>query len=361
MLRRSYIQRWLVSSVILACSLPAWAVDPTEESQVSIGGVIDAYYAYDFNRPPGRNRAFTTQPLRHNEFNINLALVDVQYATDRSRGRFALQTGTYVTANYAAETPTLQRLHEGWVGIRLGRSDWWFDLGVFGSHIGFESAVTLDNWTYSRSLMADFSPFYESGLKISGPLSTRTTFAFLVLNGWQNIGETNEDKAIGTQLQIRPSDRALFNWSTFIGNEAPDSAPSQVRIFNNAFAQIQLSDRFDAVGIFDIGFQKKAVTGGYRTWYATALLARYQLTPSVRVVGRAEYFSDKDQVVATTGTPNGFRTSGLSVNLDYAVYDNVMLRWEVRSLFSKDRIFPTQAGASKNNGFIVMSLAMRAF
>ena len=212
-----------------------WAQDASSTSPITVGGFVDGYYAFEFTRPPSGDRSFTTQPLRHNEFNINLALIEVRYDADRAHGRFGLQAGTYVESNYGVEPAALQRLHEAYMGFRLGRSAWWVDMGLLGSHIGFEAAISKDNWAYSRSIMADFSPFFETGIRLSGPLSEKATFAVVLVNGWQNIRETNDDKAIGTQLQLQPNDGLLFNWSTFTGNEMPDSQPWQPRIFNNFF------------------------------------------------------------------------------------------------------------------------------
>jgi putative OmpL-like beta-barrel porin-2 len=57
-----------------------------QESATRVDAFADAYYAFDFNRPRDRTRAYATQPYRHNEFNINLAFVRAQYAGDRFRG-----------------------------------------------------------------------------------------------------------------------------------------------------------------------------------------------------------------------------------------------------------------------------------
>lgn len=330
-----------------------------QESRFSVGGFVDGYYAFDFSRPPSRDRSFTTQPLRHNEFNINLALVDVRYDDGRVRGRLALQSGTYVEANYALETPTLQRLHEGYLGVRLGRSGWWVDMGVFGSHIGFEGAVSIDQWHYSRSLMADFSPFYEAGIKLSGPLSKSATFGFVVVNGWQNIRETNDSKAFGWQLRGEPNAAVLLNWSTFFGNEAPDDTPSRFRIFDNVYARFRLSNRLETAAVFDLGLQKRPVSGGYDTWYATALLARYTVTSAVRLGGRVEYYADGQEVIVTTALGNGFETFGASVNLDYAVAAYFLWRIEARVFHAKDAVYPSPSGFDRTSGFIATSFAMR--
>jgi len=37
----------------------------------------------------------------------------------------------------------------------------WIDAGIFGSHIGIESAVGKDSWNSTRNISADNSPYYE--------------------------------------------------------------------------------------------------------------------------------------------------------------------------------------------------------
>ncbi|MES2767479.1 MAG: outer membrane beta-barrel protein, partial [Bacteroidota bacterium] len=215
-------------------------------SNFTFGGFVDSYYAFDFNTPASRDRAYTTQPLRHNEFNLNFAFLDAKYTSEKVRARFALGTGTYMISNYAAEPDLLKNIFEANAGFNISGS-WWLDGGIFASHIGFESAVSKDNWNYSRSLMADYSPYYESGVKVTGNITDELTGGFFILNGWQNIRENNDDKALGTQLQYKPTKDILLNWSSFIGNEIADTdstSPSQLRIFNDFYAQIALTESF---------------------------------------------------------------------------------------------------------------------
>lgn len=48
----------------------------TADRKITWGGFVDGQYAFDFNNPPNGDRAYTTQPARSNEFNINLAFVE---------------------------------------------------------------------------------------------------------------------------------------------------------------------------------------------------------------------------------------------------------------------------------------------
>jgi hypothetical protein len=187
-------------------AVPSQVVAQDSARTVTLGGFVDAYFAWDFNRPgPGNfDRSFTTQPARHDEFNVNLAFVELKLSGPQVRGRLALQAGTSVQANYAGEPTTgavsgpdlARHIQEAVVGVRAART-LWIDAGIYLSHIGQESWISRDNPTYSRSLIAEFSPYYETGVKATWAAGSRLTAQLHVLNGWQNISETNQDKAVG--------------------------------------------------------------------------------------------------------------------------------------------------------------------
>ena len=111
----------------------AQGAPPDTSFRVTFGGFVDTYYAYDFGTPPTLDRSFsggatfTTQPARHNEFNVNLAYVEALVSAHRIRGRLALQAGTSVQSNYGAEPtvgvisgPSLSRLlQEAYAGYQV--------------------------------------------------------------------------------------------------------------------------------------------------------------------------------------------------------------------------------------------------
>ncbi|MBK8819890.1 MAG: outer membrane beta-barrel protein [Saprospiraceae bacterium] len=47
-------------------------------------------------------------------------------------------------------------------------------------------------------------------------------YAYLI-NGWQQIQDVNKGKAIGTQVEYRPTNLNLINWNVYIGDEALSS------------------------------------------------------------------------------------------------------------------------------------------
>jgi len=349
--------------LLVFISLSASAQSDSTRTPFTFSGYLETYYAYDFNRPTDHNRpGFVYSFNRHNEVNLNIGLIRAAYDQERVRARLGLMTGTYANANLAAEPGVLKNIFEANAGVQLSRTkDLWVDAGIFASHIGFESAIGKDCWNLSRSILADNSPYYESGAKISYTSDNGKWFlSGLVLNGWQRIQriDGNNTPAFGHQLTYQPSSKVVLNSSSFVGNDLPDSI-RRMRYFHNFYGQFQLNDKWGLIVGFDIGAQQQARgSSDYQLWYTPVLIARYSSNERLRVAARAEYYSDRHQVIVESGTPNGFQTYGYSLNLDYLITDKVWWRIEGRGFRSRDRVFTNDAIPNNQNYFVITSLAV---
>ena len=334
-----------------------------EEKPLKITGYIEAYYSYDFGKPLDHNRpSFVYSFNRHNEINVNLGYIKAAYEKDRVRANLAIMAGTYSNANMATEPGVLKNIYEANAGIKLSKThDLWIDAGIFSSHIGFESAVGKDCWNLTRSILADNSPYYESGAKLSySSPNSKWFMSALILNGWQRIQRVdgNNTPAFGHQLTYKPNGKLTFNSSSFIGQDKPDSV-KQMRYFHNFYTQMQLTSKFGIIAGFDIGAeQKEKGNNAYNTWYSPVLIARYKPAERFAIAARGEYYSDKNGVIISTISPYGFQTWGYSLNFDYSITDNAMWRIEGRGFSGKDETFLKKQKATNNNFFITTSLAI---
>jgi hypothetical protein len=187
------------------------------QGKITVEGYIDTYYAYNFNKPAGKNQPYFVSMARDREVNINLAYIDVKYSSSRLRARFVPGFGTYINANYAAEKGSLKNIVEGSIGIRLWpKKNIWVDAGVFGSPYTNESAISKDHLAYTRSLAAEYVPYYLTGVKLTIPLAAKVNAYLYLLNGWQQIQDQNDKLSVGTQLEYRPNEYLLLNWNTYI-------------------------------------------------------------------------------------------------------------------------------------------------
>lgn len=340
-----------------------YAQKDTSKPKLSFIGYSEIYYTYDFGNPTNHNRpGFVYALNRHNEVNLDIGFVKATYESENVRANLSLAAGTYMNANYAAEPGVLKNIYEGNAGVKISKtSNVWIDAGVLPSHIGFESAVGKDCWALTRSILADNSPYFEAGVKFSYTTDNGKWFlSGLILNGWQRIQRVdgNNTPAFGHQLTYKPNEKVTLNSSSFIGNDKPDSV-RQMRYFHNFYGIFQLSDKFAITTGFDIGAEQKFKgSNRYNSWYSPVLIAH--ITPNAKnsIALRGEYYSDEKGVIISTGTPNGFKTFGYSINYDYLIRDNALFRIEARGFSSKDKVFTKDNNPTNNNFFVTTSLAI---
>jgi hypothetical protein len=341
----------LVCAVVAAPLLVAQSARDTS-TRIAINGFVDTYYAFDATRPPDGERLFTTQPIRHDEFNVNLAWLGVTIARPRTRARFAMQAGTSVQANYAAEPRNgatsgpgvSQFIQEAVVGYRL-RNALWLDAGIYSSYIGLESWTSADNLTYTRSLVADYSPYYLSGAKLTWQATPKLAAQLHVTNGWQNISENNRSKAIGVRLDYAVSPSLALSYANFLGNERGEGSARATRMFNQVMAKGRR-------GRTEWQAQLDAGTEGGEQWYGAVAAARRSVTSRLALVARAERYADPDEVIVSTALPNGFVGNGGSIGVDVTLDDGLRWRSEARviradaALYARDAMrTPTQTNA----------------
>lgn len=355
----------ILFGIVLLTSIQLKAQDSTktQTTPLSFGGYAEAYYSYDFNQPADNNRpSFLYSHNRHNEFNVNLAYVKGSYNADKIRANIAIAVGTYMNANYAAEPGVLKNIYESNVGVKILKTkSLWIDAGIFSSHIGFESAHSPSCWSLTRSMVAENSPYYESGVKLTYTSDNgKLTLSALALNGWQRITRVNGNSLMswGTQVYIKPSDKVTLNYSTFLGTDKPDSARLW-RIYHDLYAIFQFNDKIGLTAGFDVGTEQ--VSKGSRekhTWYTPFAILRFAPNRNWALALRGEYFDDVNGVIIATSTPNGFKTFGASLNIDRNIGEHLLWRTEFRSFISRDEIFMKDNNLQKNNSAITTSLAL---
>ncbi|MCC7054986.1 MAG: porin [Gemmatimonadaceae bacterium] len=330
-------------------------------TRIRFNGFIDTYYAWDSNRPVDGERQFTTQAVRHDEVNVNLAWLGVTVERRALRARFAIQAGTSVQVNYAGEPrsgptsgPDVARMiQEAVVGVKLGDHAW-VDGGVYLSYIGLEGWSSSDNPTYTRSLVADYSPYYLSGVKLTWQPTPRVTAQAHVMNGWQNIAENNRSKAVGGRIDVAVSPALTLSYANFFGNERPTGGSGVLRQFHQVMAKGVLPTGTQLQGQVDIGSQ------GGRRWDGLVGIARQPVSARVAVVGRLERYADPDQVIIGTGLLTGFTGTGGSLGVDVTLDEGVRWRSEVRELHTSSPLLAHGSAAigSSRDRLLVTSLSL---
>lgn len=341
-----------------------YAQNAPDSLKFKYGTYLDFYYAYDIAQPNGDIRLpFLVNYNRHNRMGLNMLAGNVSLEKNKYRAKLALQAGSFARDNYTNEpNKYLGIIQEANFGIALDSAKKsWFEVGVFPSHLGFETAIGHDNWALSRSLASELSPYYLSGAKLTYNRK-RMTYVALLCNSWSSLFNYQKGQlpSFGTQIIFQKNAQTTHNWSTFIGSGI-NKGFEQLRIFNNYFVTWKAAEKYSVIFGLDLGFQKRiAPKEGYASWFAPSLLIKRQITRDLSICGRTELFFDEFEVVTKAVNNHAFDIFGASLNLDYVFTENGLLRLEIRNLSSSGDYFVQPDGRySSRNAFLILALSKK--
>lgn len=330
--------------------------------RLTFSGYGELYYSSDFSKVVDEEKpSFIYNHKKLGVIQMNLAFLKASYSNKTFRGNVALMAGNYPRYNLANEHSWARIIYEANAGIKIVKNrNIWLDGGVMPSHIGFESALGADCWTLTRSLLAENSPYYETGFKLSSASKNeKWNASILALNGWQKIKRPDgiRKPSFGAQINYRPNEKVFVNYSNFVGSDKPDSL-GNTRIFHNFYAQIQGSKKLGFILGFDIGSEKNS-SSNRKFWYSPVVISRLKLNNTNTCAARIEYYSDAKEIIVSTNTINGFQTLGYSLNFDHNVSRNLLFRIETKRFESKDAIFSRKKLPAKQNLSITTALCLR--
>lgn len=288
---------------------------------------------------------------------LNLVYLNMAYQHRRWFVSGGLMGGSYSSENLASEPPLLRRIQEACVGWRTG-SDGRLEVlaGIFPSHIGAESARGLDGYTLTRSLQADNSPYYESGVQIRFTSQDgRRKGAFLILNGWQRMAVPGRYRcaAVGHSFSyLKPTWR--LGSHSFVGPARPDDLRS-LRLFHNLQVETFVGDHISLLTVVDVGWAPHTA-GGW--WWSPALMARYQLRRHWRLALRAEWYQDPGRVLTPPSLPHALNLGSFSINVDGQMTRFFLWRTEFRSFWAPQPLFVSEMDVSRRYYFAVTMAAI---
>lgn len=327
------------------------------EMKTTFSGFVETFYSYDFNE----NLADAKLPFmynynRHNEFNINIGLLRAKVEYENAYAVVSLHSGTYVDDNYANEN--IKYINEAYVGLYIDQSKKHsIEVGIMPSYIGFESATTASNLTLTRSILAENSPYFMTGLKYNYKPSDKWNFAALLTNGWQRINKPQKDVApsFGSQIIYKSSANSTLNWSTFAGKEF-NGIDFSMRYFSNLYFDKKWNDKWRTIAGFDYGFQDlNSLNDSSASWLSPIFIAQYSINTKWQTALRTEYYHDKKNLIIAAN--DEFKTLGFSLNFDYLPNSKVKLRTEARYFDSKKEVFSKDSDLVNSNFFMTTSLS----
>jgi hypothetical protein len=321
----------------------------TAPLKVTPTGYVEAFYAYNFNRPSNGITNYRGFDNRHNTFSLSNAALGAFWEAGPVGGKIMLQIGSTPSSYYSAE-PNLS----GAGGANASNAELWkyiqeayvtykapvgrgllIQAGIVASPIGMEQFAVKDHWTWSRSNLFFGFPYYHTGVRATYEWSPELTSTVSVFNGWNNVVDNNEEKSVQTNTTYRFGEDAFVNllyWGGIERNTGSPEGPNWRHHFDMV-AQAKIFSLLTAAMQADYGFEPTRM--GTASWWAVAGATRLRIMKELHFVLRGDRFHEHLATDATRSSTALFWggaewvTSG-TATLDLRPYDQISFRLEGR-------------------------------
>ncbi|MGH7165368.1 MAG: outer membrane beta-barrel protein, partial [Nitrospiraceae bacterium] len=221
--------------------------------------------------------------------------------------------------------------------------------GLFNSLIGYESLYARDNINYSRSWIADNSPYLMFGVNTRYPVGDDVAVTLFVINKYWHLTNPNNLPSYGAQAAWKPTSRWTLTQNVYYGPDQANTSLQFWRLFSDSILEWK-DDAMTLALSYDVGTENLAgQPGNPRTfWMGAALFTRWNVAGPWTVGVRPEFYWDPD------GRLTEFQqfVKAITSTLEYKMpvgFTNATLRLEYRydestgsqGGFFKDGNFPT--------------------
>jgi hypothetical protein len=330
--------------------VPFPPIVPESPLRVTPRGYVEAYYAYNFNRPGNNLTNYRGFDNRHNSFTLQ----NVALGADAEKGpvsaRVMLQIGHMPSTYYAGETrqpgaafanasgPELWKyIQEAYVAYKapIGRG-LEIKAGLEAAPLGVEGFAVKDNWSWSRSNLFVGLPFYFTGLRATYGLTDRLSASAAVINGWSSVVDNNDAKSVEAHVTYKVPRKGFVQLLYLGGIERSASAPEGQywRHHFEAAGQANVTTWLALAAEGEAGFETNRF--GTARWSAAAVHARVRALKWLYFAARGDRFYEHQAADGTgrLSRPlfwNGVEwVSSATATIDIRPHDNVSFRVEVR-------------------------------
>ncbi len=317
----------------------------------TLSGHFDYYYMFDLGNPStgaGSNlRQFDVSPNQFGFAAFELDLIRKATATNPFgiTANFLLgKNADIIALNEPAGQNSSKLIQQLYVTYAVPKSDATVDLGKFLSWVGYEGADSSANDNYSRSFLYTLGqPVYHTGLRGSTTIAKNVTGSVYLVNGWNEVQDSNGGKSYGATVALTPSSKAAVTFNYYGGQEGSaavngsgfTSVGGRTVNLGDFIATYQLSGKVKLAVNADYADAKGFDGTGGGKWSGVAAYVTDQFSSKFSGAIRAETVSD----------PDGIRGVGFS-----ARYNSLTgtLTWNT----SKDSLFRLEARYDKSNASV---------
>ena len=323
-------------------------------SNIQFGGLADAYYDYNSNKPEG-DAPFRNFDTRHDDPRLSMAELWTSKApTADSRFGFNVRLNTGHAANMIQGVePSTVPVFDGRGNAALQQayvsylapvgSGLQIDAGKFVTQHGAEVIEAKDNWNYSRSLLFTLAiPYYHAGVRATYTLNDKVSVMGAVVNGWNDLKDNNGAKTFGAQVMLKPTTRVSIVQNYMVGAEQPNDDEDIRHLFDTTVT-LTATPKVSIMGNYDYG--RDSVGGAGVSWQGIAGYLKVQATPRIALIPRVEWFDDSNGFM--TGTTQALKEA--TITGEVKLLEGLFTRVEYRRDLSDVAVFTRNTGEARTS------------
>ncbi len=250
---------------------------------VSVTGLVDAYYSFNFTNDANHvngigNGALYAFNSPDSDYVLGLAELSTKVTAGEATAVVDLMYGQTATSLlFANPTGGIGDLDLTQAYLTLTKADWTFTFGKFVTWMGNEVIQSNANWNYSRSVLFFGIPLYHMGFSVGVAPSSQFGITGYVVNGWNNSyangAFVNGEKTFGLQVKINPAGSSLGIVLNGVYGPDPYGSPDLPTLVSEAIFTLTATDKLSFALDTQLGLQTPAA-GDSLSYYGAALYGK---------------------------------------------------------------------------------------
>ncbi len=270
------------------------------------GGYVDVGYVGNFNSPDNHLWRSRATAAHHNELSPNMGLAYVRKdASALSRwgmelgfqgGRDSEEFAFLVGERRVDGSDVLRHVHRANVSylapVGKGLT---ITTGLFNSLMGYESLYAKDNANYTRSWIADNTPYMMFGVHAQYPVSNDLTVSAFIVNSYYHLAHPNDLPSYGGRWIWKATPRLTLTQTLYGGPDQAQTSLEFWRLYGNQIVEWKGNDVTVAAS-FDVGTEAIAGPIGSPRAFVMGgnMVVRWQINGPWAVAVRPEFYWDRN-------------------------------------------------------------------
>ena len=335
------LKKILIASAICCTIVPSFAQkDSTKKNLTIISAYVDGYYRGLLKNGGGSNNNFTSFTNTHNSFNLGMASIKVDQSLQKFTASLDLGIGKRADEFSYNDKNILKNIKQATLSYSVN-DDLRLTAGKFSTHIGYELLDATSNRNYSMSYGFSYGPFFHTGLKADIALGKKTAVMVGIVDPTDYTGFNKKSKYFIAQISAASKHDKVKGYLNFLNGDLTTQY--------NLVVVTSLTNKMSAA--IDASINQQKFSAGNSSWTSKAFYINYDITETLGLTVREDFFSDRTINPIGVGSVNATTLSG-KININ-----KLTIIPEIRIDRGITPLFSTKTGtATSASNFIVAAI-----